>query len=69
MKLSYQIKEAVLDNGIKCLRIEHPAGFESLSDLLCSDISTSSAQWYLDIIDRVSQVYRALNNVEVMLVA
>ncbi|MGK5654701.1 hypothetical protein [Brevibacillus formosus] len=53
MKLSYQIKEVVLDNGIKCLRIEHPAGFESLSDLLSSDISTSSAQWYLDILDRV----------------
>ncbi|MGG4495843.1 hypothetical protein [Brevibacillus reuszeri] len=53
MKLSYQIKEAVLDNGIKCLRIELPAGFESLSDLLSSDISTSSAHWYLDIIDRV----------------
>ncbi|MDC0764184.1 hypothetical protein POF51_26035 [Brevibacillus sp. AG] len=53
MKPFYLIEEAVLDNGIKCLRIELPAGFESISDLLTSDISTSSAPWYLDIIDRV----------------
>lgn len=53
MELSYQIKEVELENGIKSLVIEFPAGYESLSDLFLSDINDYSAMWYFDAIDRV----------------